>query len=377
MQNPFTTTFSKTPEYTYIHTEKTEEILENFVYENPSESVYKITGVRGSGKTVILAKVEEELKNNENRYINWLVFDVNPTRDILEQIAAMLVKAGFGSEEKKTTGINISATVLGSGGGIGYTADKSNHFFDIGVEVEEMIQNVQKKGRKILIGIDEVSKSEEMIKFASEYGRWLRAGYPVYFVCTGLYENIQELCNVKNLTFFRRATTVKTEPLNMIRMTEMYRSKLNIDVSQARELAKITKGYAYAFQELGVLCFKKKENETLEDILSKLKSELFAYSYEKIWEEMTEMDRFLAGLLTEKEEYKRDEILKLMGEKAGSYSTASFTTRIIRLWRFWAKSQSFSTAVFMASAPVTRAMASTKAAHSPRVRGSWQPKNTT
>ena len=52
MQNPFTTTFSKTPEYTYIHTEKTEEILENFVYENPSESVYKITGVRGSGKTV-------------------------------------------------------------------------------------------------------------------------------------------------------------------------------------------------------------------------------------------------------------------------------------------------------------------------------------
>ena len=320
MQNPFTTTFSKTPEYTYIHTEKTGEILENFVYENPSEYVYEITGARGSGKTVILAKVEEELKNNENRYINWLVFDVNPTRDILEQIAAMLVKAGFDSEEKKTTGINISPTEMDSGDGIEYTMEKNKNFFDIGVEVEEMIQNAQKKGKKILIGIDEVEKSEEMIEFGSEYGRWLRAGYPVYFVCTGLYENIQELCNVKNLTFFRRATTVKTEPLNMIRMTEMYRSKLNIDVSQARELAKITKGYAYAFQELGVLCFKKKEDETLEDILSKLKSELFAYSYEKIWEEMTEMDRFLAGLLTEKEEYKRDEVLKLMGEKAGSYS---------------------------------------------------------
>ena len=26
MQNPFTTTFSKAPEYTYIHTETTEEI---------------------------------------------------------------------------------------------------------------------------------------------------------------------------------------------------------------------------------------------------------------------------------------------------------------------------------------------------------------
>ena len=166
MQNPFTTTFSKTPEYTYIHTEKTEEILENFIYDNPSESVYKITGVRGSGKTVILAKVEEELRTNESRYINWLVFDVNPARDILGQIAAMLVKAGFGSQDKKTTGINLSATVMGTGGGIGYTAENNNNFFDIGVEVETMIQAAQKKGKKILIGIDEVSKSEEMVELS-------------------------------------------------------------------------------------------------------------------------------------------------------------------------------------------------------------------
>lgn len=49
-----------------------------------------------------------------------------------------------------------------------------------------------------------------------------------------------------------------------------------------------------------MLYFKKKLDELLEDILPKLKAELFAYSYEKIWEEMTEMDRFLAGLLTER-----------------------------------------------------------------------------
>lgn len=316
MQNPFTTTFSKTPEYTYIHTDKTEEILENFIYENPSESVYKITGVRGSGKTVILGKIEEEIRNNQTTYSNWLVFDINPNRDILGQIAAMLVKEGFGGNDKNT-GINVSATVRGTGG-FGYSKD--NNYFDIGVELETMIQRVQKKGKKILIGIDEVSKSQEMIKFASEYGRWLRAGYPVYFVCTGLYENIQELSNVNNLTFFRRATTIKTEPLNMIRMTEMYKSKLQINIDQAREMARITKGYAYAFQELGVLSFKKKDTEELEDIIPKLKTELFAYSYEKIWEELTEMDRFLASLLIDKEEYKREEVLKLMGEKSRSYS---------------------------------------------------------
>lgn len=110
-----------------------------------------------------------------------------------------------------------------------------------------MLQNAQKKNRKILIGIDEVSKTPEMIKFASEYGRWLRANYPVYLICTGLYENIMEVSNVKNLTFFRRAATVKTEPLNTIRMSEMYKKQLNINIEEAKTMAKITKGYAYAF----------------------------------------------------------------------------------------------------------------------------------
>jgi energy-coupling factor transporter ATP-binding protein EcfA2 len=320
MQNPFTTTFSKSPEYTYISTNKTEEILENFSYDMPSESVYKITGVRGSGKTVILAKVEENLRSEENKEKGWLVFDLNPARDMLGQMAAMLHKEGFGKSETKSKSMNISATVLGTGGGLGYSIGKDNNFFDIGVAIEEMLQSVQKKGKKILIGIDEVSKTIDMVKFTLEYGKWLRAGYPVYLVCTGLYENIQEVSNVKNLTFFRRATTIKTEPLNAVRMAEMYKRKLNIDGDEAKKMAKLTKGYAYAFQELGVLYFKKDNDDTLDDIEPALKSELFAYSYEKIWEELTEADRYLVRLLVDKDEYKREEVLNLMGDKSGNYS---------------------------------------------------------
>lgn len=320
MQNPFTTTFSKTPEYTYIATEKTNEILENFSYESPSESVYKITGVRGSGKTVILAKIEEELRSESNKEKGWLVLDLNPTRDMLGQIAAMLQKEGFGKNDTINRGFNISATVLGTGGGVGYSAEKKEAFFDIGVEIEEMIKQAQAGGYKLLVGIDEVSKTKEMITFASEYGRWFRANYPVYLICTGLYENIQEVSNVKNLTFFRRATTIKTEPLNMVRMSEMYRNKLNIEIDEARKMAKYTKGYAYAFQELGMLYFRKRKDEELENLIPELKAELFAYSYEKIWEELTETDRFLVSLLVNKEEYKREEVLKLMGDRAGNYS---------------------------------------------------------
>ena len=318
MQNPFTATFSKMPDLTYVTTESPAEIIENFSFDNPSESVYKITGVRGSGKTVILAKVEEEMRSPEYVKKGWLVFDLSPVRDILGQIAAMLVKEGFRSSSRKNKSITVSASVLGTGGGVGITSE--NNFFDIGVEIDEMLEKAQKKGKKILIGIDEVSKSPEMIKFASEYGRWLRAGFPVFLVCTGLYENIMELSNVKNLTFFRRATTIKTEPLNMVRMSEMYKLRLNIDIKEAKELAAVTKGYAYAFQKLGLLYFSKKEKGKLKDIIPELRSELFAYSYEKIWEELTPEDRFLLKLLTKKKEYKREEVLSLMGDKAGNYS---------------------------------------------------------
>ena len=50
--------------------------------------------------------------------------DINPNRDILGQIAARLVKDGFGGTARKTTGVNVTATVLGTGGGLGYTAEK-------------------------------------------------------------------------------------------------------------------------------------------------------------------------------------------------------------------------------------------------------------
>lgn len=320
MQNPFTTTFNKTPEYTYIITEATGEILDNFAYDQPSESVYKITGVRGSGKTVILAKIENQLRSEENKNRGWLVFDLSPARDMLGQIAAMLQKEGFRKRSSKATGINLSATVLGTGGGIGYTKTEQERYQDIGVDIEEMIRSARDAGKRILLGIDEVSRTREMVELASEYGRWLRAGYPVYMVCTGLYENIQEVSNVKNLTFFRRATTIQTKPLNMIRMSEMYQKQLDIEASLARRMAEITKGYAYAFQELGSLYFRKSDEETLDSLIPSLRTELFAYSYEKIWEELTDSDRFMAGLLVNQEEYKREDVLKLMGDKAGNYS---------------------------------------------------------
>lgn len=180
MQNPFTTTFSKIPEYTYIRTEEPDEIIANFSYDIPSESVYKITGVRGSGKTVILAKVEEEYSSDTKKSDGWIVYRLSPVRDTLQQFAALLHKEDFIKNDPKSKSLNLSASVLGTSARFGISATKDDSFFDLGVEIEEMLKIAQENHKKILIGIDEVSKSQEMIIFASEFGKWLRAGYPVY-----------------------------------------------------------------------------------------------------------------------------------------------------------------------------------------------------
>ena len=326
MQIPFTTTFSKIPN-TYIKTSQSVDIIENFSYDDPSESVYKITGVRGSGKTVLLAKIEEEFNSKEREKEGWTVCSLTVNRDMLMQLAALLNKKGLLKEKTKNKGASVSANVLGTGATVGVSASKGDDFFDVGIELDEALKNMTEKGKKLLIGVDEVSKTKEMVIFAAEFGKWLREGYSVYLVCTGLYDNIEQLANVKNLTFFRRATTVKTEPLNTIRMAEAYKQQLGVEPEEARKLAGVTKGYAYAFQELGILYFKNGKKTSFDNICSDLKTELFAYAYEKIWEELSEEDRGLARLLTDAEDNKRENIMARM-DKPKNYSV--YRDRLIK-----------------------------------------------
>ena len=315
MQNPFTTTFSKIPLLSYIDRDELLPILENFSYDEPSESVYKITGARGSGKTILLAKIEEALEKDKN----WCICRLSVNRDMLSQLLSNLKNKKIIKGKSKATGFNVSATILGNGGGLGLNKEADDEL-DLGVELDNCFRKLMNSKTKILVGIDDVSRTTHMIEFASEFSKWLRAGYHVYLVCTGLYENIENLSNVSNLTFFRRATTVQSKSLNNVRMVEMYKKNLKVDNDKAKYLASLTKGYAYAFQKLGSLYFES-ETKNMEDIIAELKAALYSYSYEKIWEKLTADDRLLISLLKKDDaEYKRDYLIEEMGDKKANYN---------------------------------------------------------
>ena len=314
-QNPFTTTFSKIPKRAHIEREELNTIVENFSFAEPTESVYKITGVRGSGKTVGLAEIEEIYTTEEMKQEGWIVYRLNPARDVLVQIGAALNKESFVSKKAKGFNANVNLSVLGTGGGIGGSYTSADPIFDIGVEIRSMLKQAVEKKKKILLTIDEVSKTPYMVQFCLEYGEWLREGFPIYLVCTGLYENITDLGNVNNLTFFRRATSVIMKPLNQIKMIELYKKALKKDTEYCKKCAEITKGYAYAFQQYGALLF---DGQT-KDAVSDLKTNLFGNVYEKVWEELSENDRYILRIMTEDRSYKRDEITQVLGDRANIY----------------------------------------------------------
>ena len=80
-----------------------------------------ITGVRGSGKTVMLTDISKHFKNEKD----WIVIELNPDRDMLQGFAAKLY------DYKDMKDLFIKAKIDLSVLGIGVSIEKANPFFDL------------------------------------------------------------------------------------------------------------------------------------------------------------------------------------------------------------------------------------------------------
>ena len=86
VQNPFTLIFGKSPLESISRLAQTNEIIDAFSTEILNQQIYMITGVRGSGKTVMLTDISKHFKKDKD----WIVIELNPDRDLLRSFAAKL-----------------------------------------------------------------------------------------------------------------------------------------------------------------------------------------------------------------------------------------------------------------------------------------------
>lgn len=281
MNNPFTLSFGKKPVQYISRITQTNEIIDNFNAELPSNQIYMITGVRGSGKTVMMTNISTEL----SQLSNWITVELNPTRDLLQSLAAKLYGIPDLHERFLKAKLDFSAF------GLGVSIEHAPPITDIEDVLMHMLTHIRKMGKRLLITIDEVTNSENIKIFTSSFQIFLRDDYPIFLLMTGLYENIYELQNDKALTFLYRAPKLILEPLNYTAVRKSYMDIFQIDLETAETMTTLTKGYPFAYQVLGYLYWNHRDTQSLEEILPEYDQYLEEYVYSKIWSELSELDK--------------------------------------------------------------------------------------
>ncbi len=278
-KNPYTLLFGKEPTELISRSQQEEEIIANFTQENPSEQIYMITGVRGSGKTVLMTSIVNKLKTNKD----WICVELNPDRDLLTSLASKLSSNNELALIFKDAKINLSFF------GLGIEIKNIVPITDIETAITKMLESIKKHGKKVLITIDEVINTQYVREFSSAFQIFVRQDLPLFLIMTGLYENIYELQNEKTLTFLYRAPKIKLTSLNIGAIANNYQMNFKIDDETALKMARLTKGYSFAFQVLGHLTYKY--NGDYAKTIPEYRQYLEEYVYEKMWSELSKTDK--------------------------------------------------------------------------------------
>lgn len=273
--SPFNVSFGEKPNNLIERENEFNNIISIFDSETPETKIMILTGARGVGKTVLMSLIKRYYDNKKE----WLTVDVNPHLDILEQIVSNIYEFG------KTKKLFIKPEFNISFNGICFSIDDKIN--SIQVVLERMLKYLKQKNVKVLITIDDISSNDNVKIFAHTFQSFIREGYLVYFIATGLYENIERLSSEKNLTFLSRAPKIYLSKLNLRAITYSYMDVFNISEEEAIKIAKQTNGYAYGYQLLGSILYKSSKKKIDSEVLKKYDLLLDDNSYSLIWNELS------------------------------------------------------------------------------------------
>ena len=210
--------------------------------------------------------------------------------------------------------------------GLGVEIEGVSPITDLNVAVTRMLEKIKKKHKRVLVTIDEAVCNDTMKEFVSLFQIYMRQDLPVFLLMTGLYENIYELQNEKTLTFLYRAPKIELRPLNIGMIAEKYKSIFELTDEEATEMAKETRGYPFAFQVLGYLCFK--HNTGWHNVLPEFSQYLEECVYEKIWSELSKGDKELLVAMAKTNDTKVEAIRKTIKKASNSFSV--YRNRLIK-----------------------------------------------
>lgn len=301
MRNPYTISFGKIPAQYISRSLIIDDILDKLETEPADEQAFKITGIRGTGKTVLLTEIEKIVSESKE----WIVIGVRSNTDILNEIVSRLYSEFPLVADYVDTTLNLSAF------GIGINIKKKKPVASIDYALENILSYIKSNRKKVLITIDEARNTKEFVDFIQAFQIFIRKELPIYLIAAGLYEDINTIENTDGLTFFMRASKYEMTPLNPKMMKLSYKEVLNVSEDVAESMVKITKGYAYAYQVLGKYMWDFGAKEITERVLIQFDEALAERVYKKIWSGLSPKERWYLKFIIQKDKMDSVELLEL------------------------------------------------------------------
>ncbi|WEV39949.1 ATP-binding protein [Lactobacillus sp. ESL0681] len=310
MINPFNPTFGDVPN---IFLDKNKQVRElvSLIKQSQFARSFFITGVRGSGKTAFLTQLAKKFQQDDQCYY----IDLLNRDGILTSLAHKLDHQVHSQTNRAFR--NINSFSFGS-----VSISREVEIPEVDEILDDLLKTVTQQGKYVVVTIDEVTNSKAIQNFAQVFSSLKRAGYPLYVIMTGLPDIVLDIQNESKLTFLLRSEKLVMSELRVTEMITTYQKELTCSLAVAEKMAQITKGYSYAFQLLGWLCFEKHNSNftaaELRLIIPQYQLQLFENAYQKIFMGLSENDR--QYLLSVNDHQKFNDVVAKMHKSKGYVS---------------------------------------------------------
>jgi len=308
LKNPFTPTFGSIPLQLAGRDNIIRDILDGL--DNGPGDPNRATiflGARGSGKTVLLAKIAEESLAH-----GWISANVNADTNMLDEL---LIQIRDNANEFLTPETLSHITSISIAGvGVSRNVKQSNRKTTWRSEMTSIVKELNEKNVGLLITIDELdARIDELRTVISTFQHFVRERRDAAIIMAGLPPKVSNLLRNDSISFLRRAFQHHLEAVEESEVR--FSMKKTIELAgrtiskEALGLAvKNTKGFPFMIQLIGYQMWRQNpEKKSIsykdaEEGIALAQSDLERMIFDIMYRELSEKDiAFLTAMLDDNE----------------------------------------------------------------------------
>ena len=213
----------------------------------------RISGPRGSGKTVLLTELGDVARS-----YGWRVVDVSAGADLIADLLLEL------TPQVTVEGASVSASALVGKGELDLAVRQPN--------LRALMGEASCGSKGLLLTIDEVQDAshEDMQRIATAVQHLVRERAHVALVFAGLPMGVMDLINGKAMTFLRRAVSEELGAISCLEvglsLQESFgQSGLLLEGEALERAAELTGGYPYLIQLVGFYVWERANAHRVDD----------------------------------------------------------------------------------------------------------------